>query len=388
MSRVGLLRGMNKNVLLLGLVSLATDASSEIIMPILPMYISTLGGAGLAVGLIGGLGDSASSIINILSGHLSDRFGRKKPFVFLGYGLSAIMKLLYPFSRTWPQLLIFRVIERIGKGIRSAPRDALIAQSTLEGNMGKAFGLHRALDTSGAIGGSILAFVLFWFLGLEFRAILLIAGLAAFISLLPLPFVEEERGKPTGIKFSVGLRGLSSELRFFILVASIFAMANFTYMFFILRAQQAFTDKEAVGFPILLYVLFNTVYALLSIPAGSLSDRVGRKKVLVIGYSAFAVVCLGFVFIGGLFSLIVLFILMGVSYAFVDGNQRAFVSDLAASDLRGTALGTFHTAISLATLTSSIVAGVLWEFLGPTATFIYGAGMTSIAILLLILKED
>ncbi len=368
------------------MVSLLTDASSEIIQPILPMYIAALGGAGLAVGLVGGVGDSASSIINLFSGHLSDRFGRKKPFVFLGYSLSAIMKLLFPLSANWPQFLILRVVERTGKGIRGAPRDALIAQSTNDIVRGKAFGFHRALDTTGAIIGSILAFVLFWFLGLGFKPILITAGLIAFLSLIPLLFVEEKEGKPIARDLRVGLHALSPELRFFILVASLFAFGNFTYMFFILRAQQAFTDRAAVGFPILLYVLFNMVYALLAVPAGILSDRIGRKKVLIMGYSAFAAVCLGFAFLSGLVFLTFLFVLMGVAFALIEGNQRAFVSDMAASDIRGTALGTFHTSISIATLSSSIIAGAIWQYVAPTATFIFGAGMTLLAVMLFIWK--
>lgn len=372
--------------MLLGLVSLLTDASSEIIQPILPMYIASLGGAGVAIGLIGGLGDSASSIVNLFSGHLSDRFGKKKPFVFLGYGLSAFMKLLFPLSKSWPQFLMLRVIERTGKGIRGAPRDAIIAQSTDGEVRGKAFGFHRAFDTSGAILGSILAFAFVWFLGLEFKTILLIAGLIAFLSLIPLLFVEEKDSKPIARDLKVGLYALSPELKFFIMVASVFALANFTYMFFILRAQQAFTGRSAVGLPILLYVLFNIVYAFLAVPAGVLSDKMGRKTVLVLGYSTFAGVCLGFAFLGGLPWFIVLFVFMGVAFALVEGNQRALVSDLAASDMRGTALGTFHTSISIATLSSSLIAGAIWQYIAPTATFVYGAAMAIMAVVLFVSK--
>lgn len=377
-----------RNVLLLGLVSFITDTSSEIIMPILPMFIATLGGAGLAVGLIGGLGDSLASIVNVFSGYWSDRLGKRKPFVILGYGLSAIMKLLFPFSRAWGYLLAFRVFERAGKGVRTAPRDAIIAESVKTEIRGKAFGIHRALDTSGAIVGSILAFILFWFLGLDFKSILLIAALMAFLSLPPLYFVEERKRKPAVREIKIGLSQLPSSLRFFILIATLFALANFTYMFYILRAQHYFEGRLAIGIPILLYILFNFIYASLSIPSGILSDRIGRKKTLLLGYSIFVAMSLGFVFASSLPSLVILFILYGIVSALIDGNQRAFVSDLTEKDLRGTALGTFHTAISMATLFSSLIAGALWEYVSPSVTFLYGAGVASIAVVLFLFSRE
>lgn len=382
-----LLGNTSRNVLLLGVVSFITDASSELIMPILPMFIASIGGAGIAVGLIGGLGDSLSSIMNIFSGHFSDRLGKRKPFIYLGYGLSALMKLFYPFSRVWPHLLLFRVLERTGKGVRTAPRDAIIAESAKKEVRGKAFGIHRALDTSGAIGGSILAFVLFWFLNMGFESMLLIAAFIAFIALPPIHFVKEEEKKPVERELRIGLKGLSRELKLFILIASVFALANFTYMFFILKAQQAFTAREAIGVPILLYILFNLVYALLAIPAGVLSDRIGRPKVLLMGYMAFALTSLGFAFASSLLPLIALFTLYGSAFALIDANQRALVSDLADKDLRGTALGTFHTSISIATLFSGVVAGALWEYVSPNVTFLYGGGVAVMASLLLVFYQ-
>ncbi len=374
---------MSRNVVLLGIVSLITDASSEIIQPVLPLFIISLGGTGIAIGLIGGFGDSAASIMNIVSGHLSDRRGKKKPFVCLGYCISAIMKLFYPFSRTWPQLLLLRVVERTGKGVRTAPRDALIADSTASTVRGKAFGLHRAMDSGGAIVGSILAFALFWFLGLDLRSVLLIAALIAFLSLPPLFFVEEREAPGTREKLRIGFGALPPELRRFIVVASVFALGNFTYMFFILKAQRSlsgtFLEREVIGFSILLYVLFNIAYTLLAIPAGILSDRMGRRKVIVAGYAIFAIMALGFASFASLPALVVLFALMGAAYALVEGNQRAFVSDLAKADMKGIALGTFHASTSMATLIAGGLAGLLWEQISPSSAFLYGAVMSALA---------
>ncbi len=383
---------MSRNVVLLGVVSLITDASSEIIMPILPLFIASLGGTGIAIGLIGGFGDSAASIMNVFSGHLSDRLGKKKLLVFLGYGVSAIMKLFYPFSRTWQQLLFFRVVERTGKGIRTAPRDALIADSSATTVRGKAFGLHRAMDSSGAIVGTIMAFALFWFLGLDLRTVLIIAAAIAFLSLPPLLLVEERETAGAREKLRFGFGSLSPELRRFILVASLFSLGNFTYMFFILKAQRsliqgAFLEREAIGISILLYLLFNIAYAFLAVPAGILSDRRGRRRIIIAGYSTFAVMAIGFAFLTSLPALVVLFVLMGTAYALVEGNQRAFVSDMAKAEMKGIALGTYHTSVSVAALIAGAIAGVLWEQISPSAAFLYGAGMSALAAGLLAALE-
>ena len=376
------------NVILLGLVSFLTDVSSEMMMAILPMFIVALGGTALAVGLIGGLGDSVSSILQVFSGYWSDKYGKRKPLVFLGYLVSALSKLFLPFSTIWQHVLILRPIERIGKGVRTAPRDAIIADSSTVEVRGKAFGIHRAMDTGGAILGSVLAFILFWLLGMDFRFILAVSALIAFSALLPLhPVKDLKRGGVKGLTLNVSLKILPKKLKLFILVATVFALGNFTYMFFILKAQEfllkVYSGKITIAIPILLYVLFNIVYSLFSIPSGILSDKIGRWKVLMVGYLVFGLTCLGFALLNSLASLITLFCLYGLAYALVEGNQRAFTSDLAAGEFRGTALGTFHTSVGLATLPSSLIAGFLWQYFGSTATFIYGFVLSITAMVLL-----
>lgn len=380
--------GISINIILLGIVSFLVDASSEMIMPILPMFIVTLGGAGLVVGLIGGLGDSIASVLTVFSGYWSDKFGKRKPFVFSGYAASATSKILLAISLTWQHVFLFRSLERAGKGLRTAPRDAIIADSAI--NMrGKAFGIHRAMDTGGAIVGSILAFVLFWFFNLEFRTIFLIAAAIAFISILPLLFVKERKRKVGKRSMKVSFKALPTSFRLFIIIATIFALGNFSYMFFILRAQQFFQGRMAVALPIMLYVWFNIVYTTFSIPSGALSDKVGRKNVLTLGYSLFGVACAGFALFYSLTSLIVLFGLYGLVYALVDGNQRSFASDFVEEELRGTALGTFHAAIGIAALPASLIAGFLWDFFGSTASFYYGCvlSLVSTGLFILFFKE-
>ncbi len=382
------LKGISVNVLLLGVVSFLNDLSSEMIIPILPMFITALGGAGLIIGLIGGLQDSISSILKVLSGYWSDRIGRRKIFVSSGYLTSAAFKLLLSLSTIWQHILVFTSFERVGKGLRTAPRDAIIADSMPDAR-GKGFGIHRALDTSGAISGGIAALILYWFLEFSFNHIIFIAAIIAFLSLVPLYFVKAGKREPQKIRLQISLKELPKPLKLFITVATVFALANFTYMFFILKALGAFMPlmpvKESIALAIFLYVLFNSFYAVLAIPFGTLSDRIGKRKVLIFGYLLFSVTCLGFAFSDSLAAFLVLFPLYGVVYAMVDGNQRAFVSDLSTEDLRATALGTFHTLIGVIALPASLIAGFLWA-VTPThsLTFLFGSSVSIISVILFV----
>jgi MFS family permease len=376
------LKGLGVNILLLGIVSFLNDVSSEMIMPILPMFIKSLGGAGLAIGLAGGFRDSIPSILNVLGGYWSDRIGKRKIFVWSGYLISSVFRLFLTFSKTWHQAVIFSGLERTGKGLRNAARDALIAESAGT-QRGKGFGIHRAFDSSGAILGSVIAFVLSGFFGFSFKLVILIAGVIAFVSLVPLRFVRERKGEPREAAQKINLRELPRPLKLFIASAGMFALANFSYMFFILRAQESFADKSSVGTPILLYILFNIFYAGFAIPFGSLSDRIGRKKVIILGYLLFSLTSFGFACLNSLPAYVLLFALYGIAYAAIDANQRAYASDLAPVQLKATALGAFHTTMGLMALPASLVAGFLWQT-APSATFIYGGTVSLVSIALFV----
>jgi MFS family permease len=372
----------SKNILLLGFVSLLNDISSEIIQPILPLFIASLGGGSMAVGLIGGISDGLPSLLKVLAGYGSDRLGRRKPLVVAGYALSAVGKLLLPIASSWQQVFLLKTLERSGKGVRSAPRDAMISESAQEGRRGRGFGLHRSMDSMGAVIGSILAYLL-WQGGMSYSSIFMVAGVLSVVALLPFYHVKESFRSPNCV-VRLNLSDLSPELRRFLVIASIFALGNFSYMFFILRAQGLFSGAEAVAAPLLLYALFNLVYAALAMPVGIWSDRVGRRKVLALGYGLFALTALGFALVTSLAGLIALFALYGLVYALVDGSERAYVSDLSSVSLRGSSLGLYYGAIGVSAIISSVLAGALWAWWGAEATFLFGAGAAMLAAIALL----
>jgi len=397
--------GISANIFLLGVVSFLTDTSSEMIRPLLPLFIMQIGGTYQAVGLIGGIGDSAASILKVISGYLSDRTGKRKIFVFAGYLTSSISKMLYAFATSWHHVLILKTGERTGKGLRAAPRDAIIANSSPLDKRGLAFGVHRAMDSAGAIAGSMLAILVllyFWFFELEFgiiyQYVFIIAGIIAFFALVPLHGVREDDTEHNMRSMRASFGALPRSFRIYVVIATIFALGNFTYMFFILRATDfllgergvriegigrlAGTDPKFVMMVLIivsaLYMLFNITYTIFSIPSGNLSDKIGRRNVLIIGYSLFGATCMGFALFRSMAAYIILFALYGVFKALVDGTQRAYASDFVEPELRGTALGVFHTMIGAATLPASVIAGILGEY-APEATFIYGAAIGFLA---------
>jgi MFS family permease len=391
-----------KNIILLGLVSFITDASSETIFPLLPFFIAALlvmgGGSaeiGLFIGIIGGLAPALSSILKAVSGYWSDKIHRKKPFVAAGYAISSTSKIFFPLSSTAGQVAIVQIVERSGKGLRDAPRDAIIAESAEE-KKGMGFGIHRALDSAGAVVGTVIAltFLLIFhptdYSGNELLNVLRItfffaAGLA-FFALIPLIFVKEKEGKVSA-KYKLGIRNLPRQFWYALFITGLFAFANFTYMFFVFQTSDFFPAELKFIVPLALYVLFNIIYTGLSIPAGSLSDRFGKGTILIIGYGFFTITCLTFIFSTTLSFFIIGFCLYGVSLAFIDGVERAFISDMVSPEIRGTALGTFHMVIGIAALPAGFFAGLLYD-INPSLTFLYGTviGVSSVFILFLLLR--
>lgn len=377
----GLTAGLTFNVYLLGLVSLLTDLSSEMVFPLIPFFLVTeLGASALIFGIFEGARESTSSLLKVFSGHWSDRLGRRRRFVVAGYGLSSLMKTAIPFVRAWPDLLAVGVAERVGKGLRDAPRDAVLAEVKPAGARGKVFGFHRLADTLGAVLGPLVAFVLLEAYGLPFREIFLLAVGPALVSALLTLFLRERARTPAPVpSLRMGFAALSPSLRRFILIATVYALGNFSVLFLLLRVIGTGLTE---GTGILFYLAFNLIYALTALPAGMLSDRLGRGPVILTGYLLFAAVAAGLILFAEAWQLLVLFVVFGLSFAFVNAVERAFVADMAPPDLRATALGTYHTVTGLAKFPASAVAGLLW-IITPVATFSYGLVLALLASLLL-----
>ena len=375
-------------VVTLGIVSLLTDISSEGIYPLIPLFLTNVLGAQVAaVGLIEGIAESTASILRLFSGWLSDRFGDRKWITVIGYGLSSISKPLFAISQSWPQVLGFRFADRVGKGIRSAPRDALIADVTPPESRGLSFGFHRAMDTVGAVTGPLLAFWLLKSLHLGFRPIFWLSAIPAVLAVLILiTFVRERKTKrehvaPPSIKFSI----FNRNFKMFLLVVTLFSLGNSSDAFLILRARNVGISTENI---LLIYVLFNSVSALLCTHAGDISDKIGRRNVLLAGFLVFAGVYVGFAVVKHPAAVWGLFAVYGAYTAMTAGIQKAFATDLVCADMRGTGLGAYQTLTGIALLPASLIAGFLWDAVSPSAPFYYGAGMALIsAILLLVLFQ-
>lgn len=376
---------------MLGVTSFLTDVSSEIVFPLFaPFATEVLGASAAVLGMIEGLAESAASLFRVASGWWSDKVGRRKPFVVSGYGISTAVKPALAAATSWPHALAVRFADRVGKGVRTAPRDVIISVSSKRRVRGKAFGLHRTLDTLGAVLGPVLAFLLLPIFG--YRGVFLIATLPAVVAVIVLIiFVREIRGtKRIRISFISGVRSIEPEFRIYLAITTIFALGNFSWAFLVLRANAlgiaaGLPKLEAAGVVALFYAFSNFIYAMASTPSGILSDRVGRRPVLSLGYGVFGITCVGFALASTTWHAIVLFATYGLFRGITDGVQKAYISDLVVPKLRGTAMGTFDSVVGIAAFPASFIAGVIWSTINPEATFVYGAVLSiSAAVLMLI----
>lgn len=374
------LKWISRNVLLLWLVSLLTDLSSQMVFPLIPLFLTSLWSGATIIGIVEGAADTTAALLKVFSWYLSDKFKKRKIFVIIGYSFSTITKPLFALAKSWPIVLVFRVIERIGKGLRDAPRDALVADSTDPKYMGKAYGIQRAMDGTGSVLGAILALVLFPYLW--YQKLFIFAFVPGLIAVLAIFFVKEARTmkkeqhrEHLKVKEKIeipwlgtSIRMLPKNLKLFIFVAALFGLVNFGYAFLLLKAKSVGASDERA---IIYYVLFYGIYTIVSTPLGILSDRIGRKKMLRIAYSLFLVVTLWLALVTQVGWILFFFVLFGLVFAIIDGTERALVVDLAEKNQKGTALGVFHTAIGIVSLPGGYILWLLWDKISPQATFLF-----------------
>ncbi|MDQ3173002.1 MAG: MFS transporter [Acidobacteriota bacterium] len=394
-------RKLPRNVYAISLVSLLNDASSEIIYPLLPVFLSlTLGASPGIVGLIEGAAESVSSLLKLFAGYFSDRRGKRKAFVVLGYSLASFARPLLAFATSWYQVLAIRLTDRVGKGIRSAPRDAMIADTVALEERGLAFGFHRAMDHTGAVVGPLIGYLLVMLFAADrnlptagdFTKIFLLASIPALAAVLVVTFFVREADMPktardqkVGTPVSFSLRGFDGNFKRFLLIIALFTLSNSSDAFLLLRAQSAGVSVATIP---LLWAILHVSKVVSSLVGGDLSDRLGRTRLIVSGWILYAAVYIGFAFVTNAISVWVLFLVYGVYFGLAEGAEKALVADLVRPEQRGTAYGLYNLAFGITVLPASLLMGALWTWWGPAPAFLVsGALGATAAVLMLILVK-
>ena len=377
--------GISRNVFVLGLVSFAADISSEMLYPVLPLFITTTLGAPVAlVGVIEGIAEGTAGVSKVPAGWLSDRLPERRPLVAAGYGLAALGKLLLALSFVWPQALVARFSDRLGKGVRTSPRDALLADSSLPEQRGRVFGFHRAMDTAGAVVGPLIGLALVVAIGENhLRPIFLLAVIPAIASVVLVSLAKEHRHRVVhqpGEHRRLDLSGAPAGYWLLLGISFLFAFGNSSDVFLLLRAKDLGLGLDAV---ILVYVLYNVAYAALAFPAGILADVLRPRWVLATGYAVFGLVYLGFALDHGSSLVWLLFPAYGIPLAMTEGVSKALVANLVPGARRGAFLGLHATVIGLTAVVASVLAGQLWDHVSPAAPFALGAATGFAAAVLL-----
>lgn len=366
------------NIIIAGIASMLTDISTEMVYPLLPLYLASLGTQPAILGLIEGIAESSASLVKLFSGRTSDRIQRRKLLVLAGYSSSTLGKLLLYLSGNWISVFLGRLIDRIGKGVRVAPRDAIIADASVEGTRGRAFGLHRAFDTIGATLGIAIAIFLVsrWHgnpASRNYNQIFIISIIPALLGVFVLFFLKEPRIKKTTSLPALRIKNLPPPLRRFLFIIGMFAIGNSSNQFLLLRMNRLNWSTLSILF---LYLLYNLSYATFAFPAGKIADRIGKRKMLSAGYLTYSAVYFGFALLNKGTSVTlpyILFIAYGLFSALTEGMEKALISDIAPENQRASMLG-LHAAITgLGILVASILAGTLWNLFGPQVPFIFSS---------------
>lgn len=395
-------RRLPRNVFAISLVSLLNDVSSEIIYPLLPVFLSiTLGVSPRILGTIEGAAESASSLLKLFAGHFSDRAGKRKGLVVFGYALSSLVRPLLAFATGWYHVLGIRLTDRVGKGLRSAPRDAMIADAVRVEERGLAFGFHRAMDHSGAVIGPLIGYVLVLLLADDrnapsagdFQSIFLLASIPALAAVLVVTFFVRESHAPklpvvaapdqsAVPRLRLSLQGFDSNFKRFLPIIALFTLSNSSDFFLILRARDAGVSVASIP---LLWAGLHVTKVLSSIFGGDLSDRLGRRRLIVSGWILYAAVYAGFAFVSSEISVWILFLIYGIYFGLAEGAEKALVADLVRPEQRGTAYGLYNLAFGITVFPASLIMGAVWEWRGPQTAFLLSAALGGSAALLLLI---
>jgi MFS family permease len=373
--------GFNRNVLFTGLTSFLTDTSVKMVYSVMPMFLMSIGASKTSLSIIEGIAESTASLIKGLSGFWSDKIGKNKPFMIIGYGLSALIIPLYTFVYTPMQVLYLRFIERFGKGIRTAPRDSLIAGSITNGESGKSFGLQKAMDNSGAIAGPLVAFALLAFLPGNYKIVFLLAGIPAILAIFVIIFgIKEAKKSKHELVKKFHFKDFPSKYYFFLAIVFVFTLGNSTDALLLVKANEV---GVKVAFIPLVYLITNLFSVIFSIPIGKLADKVGKEKILVFGYIIYAIVYYGFGLTSNIGIIVLLFALYGLYSAATDGIQKAFVSDIIDKNKKGTGLGIYNALLGITLLPASIIAGLLYDRVNSSIPFYFGAATAILSAMLM-----
>lgn len=365
--------GLDSNIFYTGLTSFFTDTATKMIYSVMPLFLLSIGASKTELSLIEGIAESTASLLKAFSGWWSDKVGRNKPLMFIGYALSAVVLPLYAVAISPLQILCFRFAERVGKGVRTAPRDSLIAASANKGETGKSFGFHKTMDNAGAIIGPLLAFGILSLFPGQYRRVFLFSVVPAGIGILVILFRVREAKKNT--QASLGkfrFQDFPKRYYIFLVIIFVFTLGNSTDALLIVKANDV--GIQALYIP-MVYLVFNSVSVLFSIPFGILSDRIGRERLLICGYLLYAGVYLGFGHTSSKLVIVMLFALYGLYGAATDGIQKALVSDLVSKERKGTGLGIYNSLLGITLLPASLIAGLLYDHVGSSAAFNFGASM-------------